>query len=110
VSTAPDLDLDEIRERNGRCVEAAVRVMILRETPSDAEDVSFGRLLIESLRDVTVLGSEIDRLRASRQKVRDIHVPQASSDPSVPGAVCTGCSVHGVMVAWPCATWKALED
>jgi hypothetical protein len=108
VSTT--LDLEEIRERNRRCTETAVRVMLLRETPSEAEGSAFGMLLIESLKDVATLGAEIEKLRSSRQKVRDIHVPQASSDPSIPGAICTGCSVHGVMVVWPCATWKAMED
>jgi hypothetical protein len=108
VSTA--LDLNEIRERNRRCAESIVRITFLHEVPSQSEGDAFWEALIKSLADVASLGAEIDRLRASRQKVRDIHVPQASSDPSVPGAVCTGCSVHGVMVAWPCATWKALED
>jgi hypothetical protein len=103
-------DLDEIRERNRACTEAVVRLAILRETPSDGEGPVIRGLIVKSVADVAVLGSEIEKLRAGRQKARDIHMPQTSSDPAVPGAICTGCSVHGAVVAWPCATWKALED
>lgn len=50
--------------------------------------------------DAGLLRVEVNGLMAMRQQIRDLHVPM-----NVNGkAVCTGCSVEGGQVPWPCAT------
>lgn len=110
--TAP-IDLDAIGKRNAETVVAYMKMTLLRtpETmPTPEEANTFMKNVLEGLGDNSMLTAEVKRLRGQRQKTRDIHSPANSSDPAAPGAVCTGCSVYGARVAWPCPTWKATED
>ena len=108
--TPPPVDLAVIRERNSACITDLVTMTVLRKMPSAAEGPAMWERLVESLRDVVVMGGEIERLRAGRYKIRDIHAPAPSGDPSVQGAICTGCSLHGSLVTWPCVTWNAVAE
>ena len=103
------LDLGPVKERNADLIMRVVELTLLRKTPTPDEGMAFWKNLITALTDTCDVIGEVERLREGRQRARDIHIPQASADPAVPGAVCTGCSVHGALVAWPCATWKALD-
>ncbi|MET7477974.1 hypothetical protein ABZT17_26905 [Streptomyces sp. NPDC005648] len=53
--------------------------------------------------------SEVSRLRTDLTSLRDTHRPKPHADPTKAGALCAACSVHGSIVAWPCATWSAAE-
>lgn len=103
------LDLGQVKERNADLIIRVVELTLLRKTPTHDEGMAFWKSIIASLTDACDVIGEVERLRETRQKTRDIHMPQPSADPDVPGAVCTGCSIHGARVAWPCATWKALD-
>lgn len=106
------IDLDEISKRN-----VAVLVSVIELTfrppgsplPSAATADGLWKQMLACLGDTPVLVGEVTSLRNRIQQVRDIHVPIASGDPSFAGAICTGCSLHGDRVAWPCATWTAIE-
>jgi hypothetical protein len=87
-----------------------VTLTVLRKAPSAAEAPVMLERILKSLEDVAMMEGEIARLRDGRYKVRDIHAPAASGDPKVQGAVCTGCSMHGSIVTWPCPTWNAVAD
>jgi len=110
--TAP-IDLEAIGKRNAETMVAYLKVALLggpEHVPSTEEASSLMKGLVEGLGDTAKLTAEVKRLRDQRQKTRDIHSPANSSDPAAPGAICTGCSVYGARVAWPCPTWKATED
>lgn len=107
------VDLDAISKRNGETVLAYLKLMLMRQpgdTPDPVEANALMKGLVEALKDASVLGAEVEKLRRQRQQVRDIHAPENSSDPSAPGAYCTGCSLHGARVMWPCPTFKATQD
>lgn len=107
------IDLDAISKRNGETMIAYLKLAFTRQpgaTPDPIEASALMKGLVEGLGDTAALGSEVQRLRGQRQKVRDIHAPENSSDPAAPGAYCTGCSLHGARVMWPCPTFKATQD
>ena len=106
------IDLDAITRRNSDAVVDLVTLTFRApDTAPDPEVAqAFMTKVIASLGDGSSLINEIKRLRDQRQKVRDIHTPANSHDPAAPGAVCTGCSMYGSRVEWPCPTWKATED
>ena len=107
------IDLDAISKRNGETVLAYLKLTLMRQpgdTPDPVEASALMKGLVEALKDASILGAEVEKLRRQRQKVRDIHAPENSSDPSAPGAYCTGCSLHGARVMWPCPTFKATQD
>jgi len=107
------IDLDAISKRNEDAVVAYLKLTLLRapgETPDREEARTFMKNVLEGLGDNNILAVEVKRLREQRQKIRDLHPPVNSKDPAAPGAICTGCSVYGARVPWPCATWRATED
>lgn len=107
------LDFDEITARNRDTTVNLVKLMFLGspdQEPSAAEGEALMKSLAMGLSDTMKLIGEVKRLREGRQKIRDIHSPANSNDPAAPGAICTGCSLHGSRVAWPCPTWNATED
>lgn len=107
------IDLDAINKRNADTMIAYLKLTIMRQ-PGDAPDPieasALMKGLVEGLGDTASLAGEVQRLRTQRQKVRDIHAPENSSDPAAPGAYCMGCSLHGSRVMWPCPTWNATQD
>lgn len=107
------IDLEAISRRNAETMVAYLKIAFVREpdaTVDPAEGSALMKNLLEGLGDNAALAAEVKRLRAQRQKIRDIHAPENSSDPAAPGAYCTGCSLHGARVMWPCPTWKAAQD
>ena len=110
---APPVDLDEIRTRNGALTIDLVKMLFRGQSddlPPDVDPKALWQQIIAGVGDVSTLSAEVDRLRAQRQRVRDLHAPLNSPDPAAPGAVCTACSAHGERVGWPRSTWAATED
>lgn len=107
------IDLEAISRRNAETMVAYLKIAFVRD-PANAVDPAEGsalmKNLLEGLGDIATLTAEVKRLRSQRQKVRDIHAPENSSDPAAPGAYCTGCSLHGARVMWPCPSFKATQD
>lgn len=106
------IDLDAITKRNADAVVDFITLTFRApgETPDEALAQTFMKKVVEGLGDNSTLVGEVKRLREQRQKIRDLHAPANSHDPAAPGAICTGCSLHGARIDWPCATWKATED
>lgn len=88
-------------------------VKLVFRQPGTMPDPAEGRAFMDSLRNALLAGSqacaEVKRMRADLISLRDSHRPQPHADPSKPGALCAACSMHGSIVAWPCATWSAAE-
>lgn len=108
-----EIDFDAISKRNADTLVGYLKMTLLRapgEMPDREEANTFMKNVLEGLGDNNILATEVKRLRDQRQKIRDLHPPVNSKDPAAPGAVCTGCSVYGARVEWPCPTWKATED
>lgn len=107
------LDVDRIGRRNADTIVSLLKMTLLSpsgEMPDDAEAHAFMKNVMDGLKDTAQLIGEVKRLREQRQRLRDIHAPANSNDPASPGAICTGCSLHGSLVAWPCPSWNATED
>lgn len=107
------IDIDAISKRNAETVVTFLEMSLVREPdqqPDPEKASAFMKNVLEGLSDTARLAGEVKRMRDQRQKVRDIHSPANSSDPAAPGAICTGCSLHGARVMWPCPTWNATED
>ncbi|MFK0172647.1 hypothetical protein ACIQU5_28010 [Streptomyces sp. NPDC090306] len=79
-------------------------------TPPDRETA--GRFMTQ-MREGLLTGlhacAEVERLRTGLAELRNDHRPRPRTDPSGPVALCTACSVHGSIVAWPCGAWTAAE-
>ncbi|MCI3277490.1 hypothetical protein [Streptomyces cylindrosporus] len=104
-------DLDTASNAIG---EATLRLVKLTfREPGTLPSAADGRAFMESLRGALTAGSaacsEVTRIRGELTVLRDGHRPQPHADPTKPGALCAACSVHGSIVAWPCATWSAAE-
>lgn len=107
------IDLEAISRRNAETMVAYLKIAFVRDPDNavgPAEGSALMKNLLEGLGDTAALAAEVKRLRNQRQKVRDIHAPENSSDPAAPGAYCMGCSLHGARVMWPCPTFKATQD
>lgn len=88
-------------------LEIALRAPGTPPSPDQAAALS------QKIRDALMGGmracGEVTRIRTELATLRDGHRPQPHADPTKPGALCAACSVHGSIVAWPCATWSAAE-
>lgn len=106
------IDFDEITKRNNDTAVTLLKLMFRRpgELPDEEDGKDFMKGVMAGIHDNLVLIAEVKHLREKRQKIRDIHSPANSGDPNAPGAICTGCSLHGARVMWPCPTWNATED
>jgi hypothetical protein len=104
-------DLDVANHAIGGAIVSLVK-LTFRE-PGATPDPAEGRAFMENLRQALTAGTqacaEITRMRAELTALRDSHRPQPHADPTKPGALCAACSMHGSIVAWPCATWTAAE-
>lgn len=104
-------DLDVANNAIGGAIVSLVK-LTFRE-PGTMPDPAEGRAFMENLRQALTAGSaacaEVTRMRTELASLRDSHRPQPHADPTKPGALCAACSVHGSIVAWPCATWTAAE-
>ncbi|HEY6116448.1 MAG TPA: hypothetical protein VI172_10855 [Candidatus Dormibacteraeota bacterium] len=89
-------------------------LQISLRAPGTQPDMQQAAAVMESIRHALVAGShacsEVTRIRTELAALRDGHRPQPHADPTKPGALCAACSVHGSIVAWPCATWSAAEQ
>jgi hypothetical protein len=106
------IDFDEISKRNAETTVALLELMFRPdgEMPDENASKDFMTGVIAGLQDNLALIAEVKRLRERRHKIRDLHSPANSGNPAAPGAICTGCSVYGARVMWPCPTWNATED
>lgn len=81
--------------------------------PSVKDDRAAGEQIIAAIKDAILAGSnactEVKRLTDEFTTLRDTHQPRPHADPTQPGALCTACSLHGALIAWPCETWKAAD-
>lgn len=102
-------DLEAIRTRNSAVIVSVISMTLGVKTLADVDPSLLWKQIMESLADVAVLGAEVNKLRDQLRTIRDLHSPAASGDPTFQGAICTGCSLEGARVAWPCPTWKATE-
>lgn len=55
------------------------------------------------LKDAAASLGEISRLHHELEQLQRKHMPLAG-EPGAP-VVCTGCSLHGAQVPWPCETY-----
>lgn len=82
-----------------------------KDQPVDPEA---GKEFAASVREALLAGSaacaEITRMRTALTSLRDNHRPRPHADPNQPGALCTACSLHGALIAWPCETWTAVDQ
>ena len=88
-------------------------VRILLDGASLKGDPQAAQQIFGEIKDALIAGSsayaEVKRLHGSLTALRDQHKPRPHADPTAPGALCNACSLHGVLVAWPCETWTATD-
>ncbi|MFJ6730038.1 hypothetical protein ACIQPQ_34580 [Streptomyces sp. NPDC091281] len=104
-------DLDAVQST---ITSAAVALLQFSTRPTgNPPDKAQAAALMESMRNSLLAGmracNEVTRLRQELGIFRDQHRPQPHADPTMPGALCAACSVHGTLVAWPCGLWTAAE-
>lgn len=104
-------DLDEASSTINEATIGYLRIGF--RAPGTMPDRAQAEAVMESIRQALLAGiqacGEVKRIRGELAALRDGHRPQPHADPTKPGALCAACSVHGSIVAWPCATWSAAE-
>ncbi|MFD7793586.1 hypothetical protein [Streptomyces sp. NPDC059759] len=112
--TIPELPPFSLEEAGNKLTKAAISLFHLTMTaPGSAPSREQSAAVMLGVREALVAGlqtvAEVTRMRNELSTLRDGHRPQPHADPEKPGALCAACSVHGSIVAWPCATWSAAE-
>ena len=106
--TAP-FDHATVKERISRAGLTLVKAMII---PAEAERLmadesagaKFGDQLMHLVGDAMSTSGEVGRLYGRFEELQRKHAPFAG-EPGAP-AVCTGCSLYGVQVPWPCDVYN----
>ncbi|WP_435244925.1 hypothetical protein [Streptomyces tendae] len=104
-------DLDTANLSIGNAIVSLVKLLMRAPgtTPGPAE----ARAALDNVQAALTAGAgacrEVTRMHTELAALRDSHRPQPHADPTQPGALCAGCSVHGSIVSWPCGTWTAAE-
>ncbi|MCQ9178568.1 hypothetical protein KMT30_05895 [Streptomyces sp. IBSBF 2953] len=104
----------DVKAATGVITAAALGYLqIMFRAPGTAPDKDQAATVMGNVKDALLAGiqacSEVTRIRTELGALRDGHRPQPHADPTKPGALCAACSIHGSLVAWPCATWSAAE-
>ncbi|MFF0139719.1 hypothetical protein ACFYRN_25105 [Streptomyces sp. NPDC005227] len=112
--TVPELPPFSIEEAGNKLSKATIGLVQLSMTaPGRPPSREQGAAVMQGIREALIAGlqavAEVTRMRNELTSLRDGHRPQPHADPAKPGALCAACSVHGSIVAWPCATWSAAE-
>jgi hypothetical protein len=98
-------DLEAVTTRNAEFLMTYISMA----QPGGADDRVKARLpqqLSGWIGDSADLITEVQRLYGVLRSLRDQHLPLAGE----PGAeaICTGCSLHGTRMPWPCETYRAV--
>ena len=102
-------DYTIVKERISNAARTLMTAMII---PAEAERLmtdeiagkQFADQLIHLVGDAMSTAGEVRRLYGRFEELQRKHVPFAG-EPGAP-AVCTGCSLHGVPVPWPCEVYN----
>jgi hypothetical protein len=103
-------DLDEIGKRNADFLVTYIKLSFSAPgTEPDPEMAqALPKKLIQALTDQAALLSEVKRLYGVLEGFKRGHMP-LPGDPGAP-VLCTGCSLHGARVLWPCETYKGADS
>jgi len=113
INTAETFDLDAANKTIRDAFLGFIKIMIPapeseRLSPEDAR-----RIMNDAISAMSAGSNacgEVTRLRNTLSELRDKHRPRPSAHPSAPGAICAPCSLHGVLITWPCETWTTTEQ
>lgn len=108
---AAAFDADAAHRSIGDSMVTLVKLMM--PIPGAAPDPELASSFMTSITTSLAAGSaavaEVKRLRTDLAHLRDSHRPRPHADPTAAGALCEACSLHGVLAAWPCSAWTAVE-
>lgn len=100
-------DLETISKRNADSLMSYLKCSL--PGPGGARDeasaVALLRGLPQAMADQLMLMAEIKRLYDALEGFKRAHMPLAG-EPGAP-VLCTGCSLHGAQVPWPCEVYSA---
>lgn len=104
-------DLDAATTQIGAAVGGVIELTFRPsgEVPTPEATKSVWDAMLGALQAGSSACAEVKRIRGALTDFRDSHRPRPHADPTAPGAICDGCSVHGALVNWPCAPWQFAE-
>lgn len=102
-------DFEQINKRNAEFLVTFVKLSLTGARGDMAEPlaVSLFAALPQSLCDQSMALVEIKRLYDVMEGLKRHHMPLAG-EPGAP-VLCTGCSMHGTQVPWPCETYQVAD-
>jgi hypothetical protein len=99
-------DYETISKRNADFLITYLKMSFLAPgtEPDPGVMEELPKKLTQLLTDQVLLLGEVKRVHAVLEGFKGKHMPLAGT----PGApvLCTGCSLHGAQVLWPCETYK----
>jgi hypothetical protein len=107
----PDIDqtfdYETVSKRNSEFLVAYLKLTFgsAGGALDEAAAESLSGKLMQSMTDQLMLLGEVKRLYEVLDGFKRGHMPLAG-EPGAP-VLCTGCSLHGAQVPWPCETYQA---
>lgn len=99
-------DYDTVSKRNAQFLAAYLKAAFMSGGAEPSEEVQrdIAERIQQSMTDQLGLLAEVKRLYEALEGFKRAHMPLAGQ----PGApvLCTGCSLHGAQVPWPCETYR----
>lgn len=104
--TEQSFDYDAISQRNAQLLTAYLKATLLSGGAEPSEEVQkdIAERIQQSMTDQLGLLAEVKRLYGVLDGFKRSHMPLAG-EPGAP-VLCTGCSLHGAQVLWPCETYR----
>ena len=103
-------DLSTISKRNADNLMSYLKCSL--PGPGGARDetaaIALSTALPQSMTDQLMLLAEVKRLYEVLDGLKRTHMPLAG-EPGAP-VVCTGCSLHGAQVPWPCEVYSTVAS
>jgi hypothetical protein len=103
-------DYESVSLRNGDFLVAYLKMTFAAAGAKPDPDAARGlhEKLMQSLNDQALLLGEVKRLYDVLEGLKRRHMPLAG-EAGAP-VLCTGCSLHGGRVPWPCETYKGADS